>query len=131
MDNSEDQFQELMANAIARSNAMLRDRDMVVPFALMLSADGSIGIAIAAVDEPESAVAVLTEGLRQKAEEGNMVACCICFPQESSTLTVMLENNENYCADILLPVVGGVPRQIDLESISADDGAIRVFDFVE
>ena len=131
MDNSEGQFQELMANTIARVNAMLRERNEVATFALMMSSDGSIGIAVAAVDESESAVAMLTDGLRQKAKEGNMVACAVCSPQGSSALRVMLENNENYCADILMSFMGEAPLVIDMESISVEDGYVRVFGLVE
>ena len=110
---------------------MLKERDEVAAFALMMSPDGAIGIAVAAVGDSESAVAMLTDGLRRKAEEGSMNACAVCSPRGSSALTVMLENNENYCADILLPFVGASPREIDMDGILVEDGAVRVFGLVE
>ncbi len=110
---------------------MLRERDEVAAFALMMSSDGAVGIAVAAVDDCESAVAMLTDGLRQEAKEGSMVACAVCSPRGSSALMVMLENNENYCADILLPFAGASPREIDMDGILVEDGDVRVFGLVE
>jgi hypothetical protein len=128
VDQSEEQFSELLSHVIARAKATLRDRGQLVPIGFQLTPGGEVELALAITAEGEPSRDLLIEQLTEKAKEGSFVACAMawCGPEDEE-LTVYLENNENYCTDLTIPCVRGADIELDMERLSIEDGRIRVF----
>lgn len=128
MDQSEQQFQELLAHAIARVKAMLREHGQVPTFGLLLQLDGKVQLALGATQAGKPSVDLLIEHLRDEVSKGTLVACAIVQrTEDNQQLSVFLENNENYCTDLTIPLLSGSPPELDVENMSVDDGVVRIF----
>jgi len=131
MDNSEDQFQELIAQLVGRASRMLAERSEVFPMGLLLMPDGSLDVSVAAyesVKQIPDLLSAMQGGLSEKAQSGPAVASCIAYPDyEAGEIVALLENAENYCATVRIPVAGTPTPEADLENIAVEDGSVYVF----
>ena len=131
MDNSEDQFQELVAQLVGRANRMLAERSEVFPMGLLLLPDGGLDVSVAAYDSVEQIPELLSAiqaSLSVKVQEGSAIASCIAYPDyEAGEVVAFLENRENYCATVRIPVAGAPTSEADLENIAVEDGSVYVF----
>lgn len=130
MDNSEEQFQELLAQLVGRANRMLAERSEVFPMGLLLMADGRMDVSVAAYESTEQIPDLLNamqSSLSEKAAQIDAVASCIAYPDYGAEeIVAFLENRENYCSTAKLPVAGN-PLAVDLSGITVEDGDIHVF----
>lgn len=135
MSNSENQFNELLAQTIVRTNKMLSEAQQVIPFGLTLSESNATEV-ILAIDIGNSLsdhLNYLQEQLKSKVQNTKVVATSIVYANYgNSTVEVLLENNENYCLKAVIPVQVSkgecslVPAELETE-----DGGIYVFPFIE
>jgi len=131
MDQSEEQFQDLIANLAPRVNRALSQQDTVPPIGLLLFDSGEVEVVLS-VSEKENNLSeeinLLQQGLIDKAREKSAVAACFAYPDYANEqIVAYLENNENYCAKCNIPVVSNPSLQLDLEGIEIEDGMIFVF----
>lgn len=134
MENSESQFQELLAHFSARVNKALSAREPML-LRLLLRTDGSVegAVGIANTDSERAEVlnAMQSSAKMQVADE-TIEAVCIAYPDNNNQVYVaLLENRENYCAKATVPVVMSPVPALDLENIEVEDSDIYVFPYVE
>jgi len=128
MNQSEQQFQELLAHAIARVKATLREHGRVPAFGLQLQPDGNVQLALETTEAGNPSVDLLIEHLNDQASKGALVACAIVHrAEDNQPLSVFLENNAHYCADVTIPFHSGSPLDLDVENMSVGAGAVRIF----
>jgi hypothetical protein len=135
MDNSEEQFRELLAQVIGRADRMLSERSEVFPMGLLLMPDGKLDVSVAAyesVDQIPGLLNAMRSSLSAKAIENDALASCIAYPDyQKAQVVAFLENRENYCALALIPVVEQPPLHLDVDGIAIGDGRIYVFPTVD
>ena len=131
MDNSESQFNELLANLIARVNKMLSKQSEMVPIGLLLRDQSKIDVYLADHGNEWTlgeTVQHLQNGMVEKVRELPAIAGCIAYPDyENNEVIVYIENDEHYCAQYRIPVSNQPSLHLDVEEIQVDDGAIFLF----
>ena len=131
MDQSEEQFQDLIANLTPRVNKALSQQNTVTPLGLLLFDSGDVEVVLSVSDKENDLsedLNLLQQGLIEKAREKSAVAACIAYPDYANEVVVAyLENNENYTAKCSIPVVSNPTLQLDLEGIEIEDGMVFVF----
>lgn len=133
MDESESQFQELIANAMAHSKQMLDREQRVLPFSLLLQRDGEIEVAVGLYDTPAQATDVFSAmetSLISRVTELSALATCIVLPVGIGEVVMLLENRENYCATVRMPLAED-SSGLDSDHMVIEDGSIRVFPVVK
>jgi hypothetical protein len=134
MDTSEDQFQELLANVYARYKRSLLQGAQPPPMGLLLRGDGSIEVSIIAADsdaETERCLSAMREALALKAQNENIVAASMSHVDTAaSRVVVHFENNENYCARVLVPLSVGSPQEMDMAALEVQDGSVELFSLI-
>jgi len=129
MQTSEEQFQELMAHFVARGNKALAQGTTVPPISLVLGKDGDVRCSVGIADtsgELEQVLAAMKKSLVEQVRTGAVLATCVASTDaETGNIIALLENYENYCAKVTIPVVTG--SGLDMENMQIDDGHICVF----
>ena len=130
MDNSEEQFQELIAQITARSNKTLKEESTLLAFGLALNTSNEVDLILAVevqggLGEELNFIQV---ALKERASNGILKACAITYPDyENGNLVSYLENFENYCLKVEIPVIEKGYLQADVSNIETHDGSIYVF----
>ena len=132
MDQSSEQFNELLAHIMVRNNKMLSEHGYVIPFGLTLDESGKVEVIIAASEDQgmEDHANMIQKALQEKViEKDNVVASCISYPDhENKQLVVLLENNENYCSKVTIPAIKTQDgEQLDYSQTQFEEGNIYVF----
>ncbi len=131
MDQSEEQFQDLIANLAPRVNRALSKQNAVPPIGLLLFDSGDVEVILSVSDKENNLseeIDLLQQCLIDKAKEKSPVATCLSYPDYANEVVIAyLENNQNYCAKCSIPVVSTPSLQLDLESIEVEDGTVFVF----
>ena len=131
MDGSESQFQELLAQLIGRVNRMLDSGQPILPVGLLLLPQGNLDVSAATYDSADqvpSLLDVMRESMAKKAQSLQALASCIAFPTNGSdTIVALLENRDNECLKVQIPVKLGPPPHLDMDGIGIDDGVVQVF----
>lgn len=128
---SEKQFQHLLAQLIARVDKMLAANEPILPLGLALRTSGAADILIGVPGNTPS-IPGMTIALRQSliksVSNGGVIASCIAFPHDASPAVIaLLENNENDCATVRIPILPGTPRTLDKNAMQIDEGYIYIF----
>ena len=130
MDDSEDQFRELLAQLIARANRMLAEKSEVFPMGFLLMHDGRLEVSVGPYDSPDQIPSLLNAmqaSLSARVSNGGVAASCIAYPDYSAEeIVAFLENHENYCAIARLPMAAN-PLSVDIDSVRVEDGSVYVF----
>ena len=134
-DQSDEQFNELAAHLIARATKALSVSDAFPPMTLALDSGGHVVPAVGVVNEDADfgpVVEALRADLIDLAKDGAIVACCIAFANYAEgCLVALMENSENYCCEIRLPVVNdGGGWRVAADRLEVADGKIYVFPIV-
>lgn len=131
LQTSEEQFRELLAHLIARANKALSVQKRMPTLSLLLTKSGAVEVAAGIADSPSELKQVLNAmqvSLQDKAKAGNALATCVAYHEfEAGAITVMLENHENYCATVKIPIVHSSNAKLDVESMRVEDGSVMVF----
>lgn len=134
MADSESQFQELLAHFAVRINKALAAREQML-LRLLLRADGSVVAVVGSADTASERAEVLNamqSSARTQVRDESIEAVCIAYPDyDKQAYVALLENRENYCAKVIVPVVMTPAPVLDLEGIEIQDGDIHVFPYVE
>ena len=131
MADSEQQFQELLAHLVVRVNNMLSAQGPVMPLGLLLRAGGKVDVSFGVADNARD-VAGMTKAIREAlvgvVAGGGVHASCIAFPHENGEAVIaLLENHENYCATVSIPLLVRPVRKLDTDNMQIDDGYVHVF----
>ena len=131
MDNSQDQFQTLLANLAPRVNNALSRQNSVPPIALLLLENDEVETVLYVAGEDEGLADEMNNLQRlliEKADETSAVAACLSYPDyEREEVVALLENSENTCAKCRIPVVMDETLQLDLAKMTVGDGMVFVF----
>ena len=131
MDQSEEQFQDLIANLIPRVNKALSKGNTVPAIGLLLLDSGNVEVVLAVSEEEHELskeIGLLQQGLIDKAREKSAVASCLAYPDYANQKFVAyLENNDLYCSKCLIPVVADPSPRLNVEGTEIEDGMIGVF----
>jgi len=131
MDQSEEQFQDLIANLAPRVDKALSQQNSVPPLGLLLLDGGDVEVVLAVSGEENNLsdeINLLQQGLIDKAREKLAVAACLAYPDYANEQVVAyLENIDNYCAKCSIPVAANPSLRLDLEGIEIEDGMIFIF----
>ncbi len=135
MDHSEEQFKELIGNLVVRANNALKVSDQVPPMSLALDGTGNIDAGVADADDSASLSEVLNamqDALSQRASRGEIVASCIAFAKyDEGCIEALLENSDNYCATVKIPVTSAAAGlSLSLQDMAVEDGSVYVFPLV-
>ena len=131
MDNSEDQFNSLMAELMVRLNRSLSMGADPPPVALALDANGKSRLFVGVADSQEQLIAIMDEfreALSKLAKHKEIVASCVAhFQKHENCVLAELENDDNYCAQISIPVLASPTRRLGIEEMEVQDGYIKIF----
>ena len=131
MDQSEEQFQDLIANLAPRVDKALSQQNSVPSIGLLLFGGGDVEVVLSVSEEGNDLseeINRLQQDLVDKAKEKSAVAACLAYPDYANEQVIAyLENNEHYCAKCCIPVVANPSLRLDLEGIEIEDGMIFVF----
>jgi hypothetical protein len=97
-----------------------------------LKRDGQIKTAVGLYDTPDQASDVLSAmetSLIGRASELSALATCIALPVSPGEVLMLLENHENYCVTVLIPLAAD-SSSLDSDRMVIEDGSIRVFPVV-
>jgi hypothetical protein len=129
MQSSEEQFQELLANLVARGNKALAQNMPVPPMSFALSGDGVVHFSVGAADSPKELKQVLNamqESLVARLKAEPLLATCVAYTEaETNEVVALLENLENYCATVRIPRLPG--SKLNLADLKVEDGFVYVF----
>ena len=131
MGDSQSQFQELLAHMVARIDKMLASQSEMFPLALLLLDDGRVETSIATYESVEQIPALLNamqEAAATKVLGASVVASCIAYPDYDSVAVIaFLENRNNYCSKITLPIATEPTLHLDTTNMTVADGDVYVF----
>ena len=130
IDNSEKQFQELIAQLFIRGNRSLSETNDLPPMAICLNTEGAIEILLAIeLESLTESLELIQNQAKELVREKNIIATCIAFPNyEASQVIALLENYENFCVEAVLPVASsGDVNSIQLEGLEYRDSQVYVF----
>jgi len=110
---------------------MLLENNKVFPIGLLLMADGTLDVSVAAYDSAEQVPNLLNAmqtSFSEKVLEKEATASCIAYPDYGSgEIVAFLENRENYCAKARIPVAEEPRLHVDVRNIVIEDGSVYVF----
>lgn len=131
MDNSEDQFNSLLAELMLRTNRALSMGEDPPPMALAMNAAGKSQLFVGVADSEEQLATILvqfTNALSSLAQKEEIVASCVAhFRKDEGCVIVELENNENDCAHVVIPVLPSPARQLVMQEMVVGDGSVKIF----
>jgi len=134
MADSESQFQELLAHFAARVNKALAAREAML-LRLLLRADGTVDVAVGIADTASERAEVLNamqSSAKTQVNDATIEAVCIAYPDDSNQAYVaLLENRDNYCAKVTVPIVMTPAPELDFENIDIEASEIYVFPYVD
>ncbi|USA46461.1 hypothetical protein NDN11_17555 [Acinetobacter sp. C26M] len=134
MQQSEEQFSELMAHFIVRTNKMLQSGQKIPPLGLLLHENGSVQVSLIVYDDIEQIpdlIQNMLESYSQKVLEQDIVASCIAIPNDvDQEVTVLLENFENYCIKYHIPI-DILNQTLNMNEAVASDSDVYVFPILE
>lgn len=134
-DNSEEQFQELVSQMHVRANKMLSVSGNITPFALTINGAGSIDVIIVVDNVSENTaeqIQFIQDAIANKIEDECLVASCVVFPEANGKRVVaLLENNQNYCAKVVIPISYIGEPTLALEELEIYDAEVRIFPMAE
>lgn len=131
MNSSEEQFQTLIVHAEFRCNKMLQENNYVLPIGLLLNSEDELEIVIANLDlsdQIQELVNHVQAGITEKVNTGAFKASCIAYPDyENSIVVALLENVENYCATVNIPVTTEPTTKLVASDSEVLDGKSYIF----
>jgi hypothetical protein len=131
METSEEQFDELLAHLLARGSKMLNSSNEYIPFAMLLNAAKVVEIVMTPeeVHEHSQIMYLFRERLQPKIDSGSYLAVCISYvDQDKKLLVAHLENYENYCLTVTIPLDQGCPTKLMPEKTEfLHKGTIYIF----
>lgn len=128
--NSEDHFHGLVSYLIISINEMLKTDNVIIPIGLMVNSDKNIEVVKATIDTEKilEHIALIQKKLKSKASSFEIITSCIAYPDyENNQIIAFLENNENYCVKVLMPVINRGGLKINAEKIKIMAGAVYIF----
>ena len=132
--NSEDHFHGLVSYLMASINEMLKTGNVIGPIGLMVNSDKNIEVVRAAVETEKTleSVTLIQKKLKSKASRFEIITSCIAYPDyENNQIIAFLENNENYCVKVLVPVINRGGLKLNAEKIKIVAGAVYVFPVIQ
>jgi hypothetical protein len=131
MNTSESQFNDLLANLVARVNRALTQSPKVPVLALALTQHGAIDASVGIEDSDAGTKEVLgamQESLQRRSANGELLASCISYlDYEEGAIVAYLENADSYCLKVTIPVSTEPSLALDVGSISTAEGTLYVF----
>jgi len=131
VNSSEEQFQTLIAHVEVRCNKMLQENKYILPIGLLINTEGELEIVIATLDTSDQIQELVNHvqtGITEKVYTGAFKASCIAYPDyENSVVVALLENEENYCATINIPVVTNPTARLVVSDCEVLDGKCYIF----
>lgn len=130
MDKSEEQFQELLAHFVAVINKSLFEQKYVL-VRLVLHASGTVEITLGfanTAEEREEVLDAMVDTTREITSDTTVEAVCIGYPErDNECYEVLLENRDNYCLHLRVPVDIYKGPGLNLEDLSEQDSAVLFF----
>lgn len=131
MESSERQFQELMAQLIVRAEKIFHEKDILPPMGLLITEAENVELVVTTEDFLSGmsiCVQLIKDKLINRVQEGGVLATCVAYPDYEKNLVIaLLENNQNYCCKVVIPVITNGSVQLDVGGIEIDDGSIYIF----
>ena len=129
MDNSEDQFQTLLANLSVRVNKSLKISYQMETIGLLLYENDKVEVYLSFIEDSVSdALTALQNELIPIVREKRPLASCMAYPNyQDQQIIALLENNEHYASEVKFPIKYKPHLHLDLENIDIDDGTIYLF----
>lgn len=125
-----DHFQGLVSYLIASINGMLKEGNIVTTSGLVVNNDNSIEAIKANTTSKKISdhIELIQKQLKGKAERHEIVTSCISFPNyEKNQIIAFLENSQNYCVKVIIPVVNRNGLHVDAKAIKTEDSAVYIF----
>jgi hypothetical protein len=117
-------FHGLVSYLIASIIGMLKTDNAIFPNSLMVNSDKNIEVVRAAVETEKK--------LKSKASRFEIIASGIAYPDcENNQSITFLENNENYCVKVLVPVINQGGLKLNTEKIEIVVGAVYVLPVIQ
>lgn len=130
-DKSEVEFKSLLANLIVIiDNFAIENREIPV-IGLALTEQNEIIKSIGLRDVVSDVAPVqraVRNSLIEQRQTASIVATCIAVLNKSSDeIIAALENRENYCSTVRIPIIYTPRLQLMVSELSVDDGEVSVF----
>ena len=130
MSKNNEQFNLLIAQIIIQGNKMLGESNLIPPFGIMLKEDLSFEL----ISNPEpsksysESVDILQERLKAKVQASSYLAGSIIYADyENYKLVAFLEDINNFCLKVVLPVKVDNGLSINADEMRAEEGGIFIF----
>ena len=131
MNSSEEQFQKLIAQLIVRANKMLSEQNYMLPIGLLITTENDVEVVLASLeisDQIPELVNTVQSGVSDKVRIGGYKASCIAYPDyERGVIVALLENSDNYCAEVTISVNTEACPVLDPETTEVENGNVYVF----
>jgi hypothetical protein len=131
MENSNQQFQELLAHLVARANKMLAEQKDIHPLSLVLVTSGNVEVGVGVTEAKDQVPTVLNamqQALIRRVSDGGVQATCVAYPNhQDDTVVALLENHENFCATVILPVLVEPTWSLDTGNMEVKNGSVYIF----
>jgi hypothetical protein len=130
MSHSNDQFNKLLAQIITRANKMLKTSNVLLPFGILLDEKDFAEVLLTVDDKKpySSLLDSLQESMQNKVREKNYTAACIVYADYNKGLLIaLLENKENFCLKVVIPVKADKELSLLAEQMRAEEGGIYIF----
>ncbi|MBO1257065.1 hypothetical protein J3L16_15335 [Alteromonas sp. 5E99-2] len=113
------------------SRIMLQENNYVLPIGLLINSEDKVEIVIATLeisDQIQELVNHVQTGVTEKVNTGCFKASCMAYPDyENSAVVALLENAENYCATVIIPVVTEPQTKLVASDSEVLDGKCYIF----
>lgn len=132
MDTSEEQFHELISQLIARAQKSLRATNSFSPLGLAINQQNAIEVLLCSdIDSVSEQLNIIQNALKEKARANSIKACAISYADyEHQQIISFLENKENYCLKVQIPVLINDAPELDTSNLQNLDGTVYVFEII-
>ena len=109
---------------------MLAQQSFAFPVGLILKPGGEVEVSVAAyenAEQVEQLVNAMLGSMIERASATSALAACISVPDaRGQSVVAFLENRDNYCVKVSIPVSADT-RKLDAEKVTVEDGSVHVF----
>ncbi len=116
---------------MARANKMLAEQKDIHPLSLALVTNGKVEVGVGVTEKQDQISSVLNamqQALIKRVSGGGVQATCIAYPNhQDETVVALLENKDNFCATVILPVLVEPSWSLDTANMEVKDGSVYIF----
>jgi len=127
--NSEEQFEELLAQLIVRSKNALEQNQFPV-YGLLLIDDGKTDVVLGLIEDGNLSELInyVQQEMIDRTKTISILAACLAYPDfQNQCIVSYFENQESYQLRLDIPVLSENGLELDIGNMTSSDGSSIVF----